>query len=391
MAKPQAWLGVAISNTAVTLVEICHHKGHTQLLGYAIKTLPPGEVIDNQIVDCEQMGDHIAHLVQRIGSQSKQAAIALPTSLALTKIIEMPAELTEDEIEAQIHIDADQHIPYPLSQVCLDFQIQGPADTDDSMQQVLLVAARLEHVEQQADSLTFAQLQPKVVDLESHAQICAFQLAWDNLSVHKPNNFTPNNLAPNHSFAPANTPQTVALIDIGESRTTFYSHQSGQLVYQSQQLFGGAQLTQAIANQQGIDLSQAVIIKHDLAAYITCHQQQGSGRHKHSHKHADLTKVYTQFVADLAEHITQAFDAYAALAPAVVTEHIMLCGGSALLPDIEAMLKDQLSCDVSVANPFGQMKVSDKVDRDELYAEAPRLMSACGLALRCQMQNQAYL
>ncbi|EBK2343940.1 type IV pilus assembly protein PilM, partial [Salmonella enterica subsp. enterica serovar Enteritidis] len=140
-------VGVDITTTAIKMVEITRQQGLFHLRNYGIEPLPRGAVVDKNIVDIDVVSDALARLSRGSGFSSKNIATAVSGSSVISKIIEMEADLTELERESRIRLDADQYIPYPLSEVNLDFEVIGPSATPD-MCKVLLVASRTENVDQ---------------------------------------------------------------------------------------------------------------------------------------------------------------------------------------------------------------------------------------------------
>ncbi len=181
-------------------------------------------MIDKEIKDPEAVGDAINKLSRSLSLSSKNVATAVSGASVISKIIEMDTAMSDTDREARIRLDADQYIPYPLTEVNLDFEVLGPA-ADEGKSRVLLVASRSENVEQRVEVMTLAGLETKVVDVESYAIERAFQLIVDSLPGQ---------------------PQNVALIDIGHSQTTLYIAKDGDFVYSREQLFGGGQLTESI-------------------------------------------------------------------------------------------------------------------------------------------------
>ena len=262
----------------------------------------------------------------------------------ITKIIDMDAALNDTEREAQIRLDADQYIPYPLAEVNLDFEVLGPSVVGDNMVQVLLAASRSENVEQRVDALTFGGMTTKVMDIESHAIERAFALMVDNL---------PNN------------PQLVALVDIGHNQTTLYVAKDGEFVYSREQLFGGVQLTEAIQNRYGLSFEEATINKREQTLPDDYYNE-----------------LLTPFMENVIQQITRSLQFYFSSSQYNNVDHIVLCGGSAGIPGLVGMIQQKLGNPTSVANPFINMSIDPRIDNDQLAIDAPGLMAACGLALR---------
>lgn len=180
-SKSQHLIGIDICATSVKLVDIQRQQGMYHLKSYGIERLPEGVVVDKLIVDTEAVGNIIAGLARRCQVAGSDAAAAVSGSAVITKIIDMDRVLSDVEREAQIRLDADQYVPYPLEDVNLDFEVLGPSLINDEMVQVLLAASRSENVDQRVDALTFGGLQTKVMDIETHAIERAFGLMVDNL------------------------------------------------------------------------------------------------------------------------------------------------------------------------------------------------------------------
>ncbi len=241
-SKSRHLIGVDICATSVKIVDIQRQQGMFHLKSYGIERLPEGVVVDKLLVDTEAVGNIITSLARRCQVAGSNAATAVSGSAVITKIIDMDMMLSDVEREAQIRLDADQYVPYPLEDVNLDFEVLGPSLVSEDMVQVLLAASRSENVDQRVDALAFGGMQTKVMDIESHAIERAFGLMADNLP---------------------NMPELVALVDIGHNQTTLYIAKNGEFIYSREQLFGGVQLTEAIQNRYGLSAEEATLSKRE--------------------------------------------------------------------------------------------------------------------------------
>ena len=204
--KGRHLLGLDVSTTSVNLVELTKQQGRLHLKSYGVEPLEPGWVVDKNIVNSEEVGEVIARLVRRSGADAKDAATAVSGSAVITKVIDMEANMSDADREAQIKLDAEQYIPYPLAEVNMDFEVLVPSATDPNLVRVLLAASRSENVEQRVETLLMGGLTTKVMDIESHAIERVFGLMVDNLP---------------------NEPQVVALIDLGHKPSTLYIARGG--------------------------------------------------------------------------------------------------------------------------------------------------------------------
>ncbi|OLF41664.1 pilus assembly protein PilM [Psychrobacter sp. Rd 27.2] len=343
-SKSRHLIGVDICATSVKLVDIQRQQGMFRLKSYGIERLPEGVVVDKLIVDTEAVGDTIASLARRCQVANAHAATAVSGSAVITKIIDMDMALSDVEREAQIRLDADQYVPYPLEDVNLDFEVLGPSLVSDDMVQVLLAASRSENVDQRVDALTFGGMQTKVMDIESHAIERAFGLMVDNLP---------------------GLPELVALVDIGHNQTTLYVAKNGEFIYSREQLFGGAQLTEAIQNRYGLSSEEAALSKRERTLPDDYYPE-----------------ILTPFIENTIQQITRSLQFYFSSSQYSNIDHVVLAGGSSSIPGLAGMAQQKLGVTVSIANPFTNMTIAPHIDNEQLAIDAPSLMAACGLALR---------
>lgn len=343
-SKGRHLVGVDISATSVKLVDIQRQQGRFHLKCYDIEGLSPGAVVDKLIVDTEEVGAAIARLATRCQVAGGDAATAVSGSSVITKIIDMDMKLSDVEREAQIRLDADQYIPYPLDEVNLDFEVLGPSLLDDNLVQVLLAASRSENVDQRVDALIFGGLKAKIIDIESHAIERAFELMVDSLP---------------------NMPELVAIVDIGHHQTTLYIAKDGEFVYSREQLFGGLQLTQAIQDRYGLSFEEATINKRERVLPDDYY-----------------TEILTPFMESTIQQITRSLQFYFSSSQYNSIDHVVLAGGSSSIPGLPGMVQQKLGVPVTVANPFINMTIDPSIDNEQLAIDAASLMAACGLALR---------
>ena len=337
-------VGVDVCATSVKIVDIQRQQGIFHLKSYGIERLLPGTVVDKLIVDTEAVGDALSLLARRCQVSGSDAATAVSGSSVITKIIDMDMALSDVEREAQIRLDADQYIPYPLEEVNLDFEVLGASLIEDSLVQVLLAASRSENVEQRVDALTFGGLKTKIMDIESHAIERAYGLMVDSLS---------------------DMPELVALVDIGHNQTTLYVAKNGEFVYSREQLFGGIQLTEAIQNRYGLSFEEATVNKRERTLPDDYYPE-----------------ILTPFMEGAIQQITRSLQFYFSSSQYNNIDHVVLAGGSGSIPGLAGMVQQKLGVPVTVANPFINMTIDPYIDSEQLAIDAPSLMAACGLALR---------
>src|SRR5690625_245353 len=118
-------LGLDISSTSVKLLELSRQGDRYRVENYAVRPLPPNAVVEKNINDPEAVAQVIKAMVKQSKTKLKNTAVAVAGSAVITKVIDMPAGLSDDAMEMQISIEADQYIPFPLEEVAIDFEVTG--------------------------------------------------------------------------------------------------------------------------------------------------------------------------------------------------------------------------------------------------------------------------
>jgi type IV pilus assembly protein PilM len=349
-SKSKALLGIDISSTAIKLIELSQNVGSATALfrveTFAIEPLPNNAVVEKKIADADAVGQCILKAVQRAGTKTKRAAVAVSGSAVITKVITMSAALSDSEMESQIQLEADQYIPYPLEEVNIDFDVLGPSQASPDMVDVLLAASRRENVDDRVSALEIAGLTAAIVDVEAYAVENACALIM-------------------RGHGEGRAEQTVAVADVGASTTTLHVLHEGQVVYTREQNFGGQQLTDEVQRRYGLPRDQAVqkILDGDVA------------------ENYDM-EVLGPFKEALAQQIARALQFFYSGTTFSRVDQVILAGGAAGIRKIDELVEERLGLPTLVANPFTQMSLSPRVKAQELMREAPGLMVAVGLALR---------
>ena len=344
--KPNKGLiGVDISSTSVKLLELSVKSGNRYWVeSYALVPLPEGSVVEKNILNPEAVGDALERAINLANTQSTAAAFAIPTSMVITKTIEMDADMTDDEREVQIRMDAEQYIPFPIDEASLDFEVLPERLANPNRVNVLLVATRLENIEARSEVLELANLTAKIADVESFAIENAYQVFSDTLPMGV---------------------NTVGILDIGHTMTTLSVMQKNKVIYTREQVFGGKQLTQEIQNRYGLSFEEA-------------------GRAKKSRSLPDDydIEVLEPYLDAVVQQAARSLQFFFSSSQFNEIDHILLAGGNANIPGLAKLLQQKLGYRVTIANPFLQMGFSPQIDIKKIENDASSLMVACGLALR---------
>lgn len=340
-------LGLDISSSSVKLVELSRDKaGNLVLDRCAIEPLERGWITDGNVEKFEEVAEAVRRLVKKSGTKTKQVAMALPASAVITKKIILPGGLSESELEIQVESEANQYIPFSLDEVSLDFCVVGPSATSAGDVEVLIAASRKEKVQDRQGLAEAAGLKPVVVDVESYAS----RLATARLIENLPNK---------------GVDTMVALFEVGALTTSMQVIKNDEVLYERDQAFGGAQLTQLIVRQYGFSPEEAESKKRsgDLP------EDYESG-------------VLKPFVESMAQEIGRALQFFFTSTPHNKVDYVMLAGGSSALPGLTEAVTQQTSFASMCADPFEGMTIGGNVREKKMRREAASYLTSCGLALR---------
>jgi type IV pilus assembly protein PilM len=349
--QPAPLIGLDISSSSVKLVELGRGKdGGLVLERCAVEQLEKGWITDGNVEKFEEVADAVRRVVKKSGTKTKNVAMSLPASAVITKKIVLPGGLSDAELELQVESEANQYIPFSLDEVSLDFCVVGPSSSSVGDVEVLIAASRKEKVQDRQGLAEAAGLKPVVVDVESYASRLATGRLIDGL--------------PNKG---ADT--MVALFEVGAMTTSMQVIRNDEVLYDRDQAFGGAQLTQLIVRQYGFSPEEAETKKR-------------SGELPEDYE----SGVLRPFVENLAQEIGRALQFFFTSTPHNRVDYVMLAGGSASLPGLTDAITAQTSFTCQVLNPFEGMAMGSGVREKKMRREAPSYLSACGLAMRRFLQ-----
>ena len=313
--KSGSLLGVDIGATAVALVELSLVRESCRLDAWAVEALPDGAATAENISDAGAVGATIRRAAKRAGCRARRAAFAVPGSVAVSKTIDMDASLGDRDLELEVALEADRHLPFGSDEIALDFEQLHLSATDPSQAEVLLAACRAEHVERRCAALESAGLTAVAADIETFCQQRAVRYSETGEST------------------------VVAVADISATATTLCVSDRDAVIFTRGAPFDAARLHAA-----------------------------GEGSR---HAAEDWLRVVSRLLR-----------LYAAAPSSVAIPRLLLAGGGATAPGVAPLATRELGLAAVVANPFAGMALARSVDAAALERQAPRLATACGLALR---------
>ncbi|MFQ5546361.1 MAG: pilus assembly protein PilM [Acidiferrobacterales bacterium] len=344
--KAPSVLGIDVSSSACKVLELSRADEHCRVERYAVEPLPQNSVVEHAITEVEQVAQAVERAVKRSGSRCKHAAVAVAGAHVITKTIKMPANLSENDLQTQIEMEADHYIPYPLDEVNMDYQVIGATEDNPEEMEILMAACRKEIVDDYVAVIQAHGLTPAIVDIETYAMESAYSL----IAQHMPG---------------GGMEKTVAILDVGATTTNINVIHNNRSVYSRDHTFGGRQLTEEIQRRYGLSYEEAGLAK-----------KQGGLPDNYQ------TDVLRPFMEAMCQEAMRALQFFYSSSPFNNVDQVLLAGGCAQIPGIDEMVAARIGVPALVANPFASMSLASRIKSEMLANDAPSLMISCGLALR---------
>ncbi|MBM3224817.1 MAG: type IV pilus assembly protein PilM [Candidatus Tectomicrobia bacterium] len=267
----------------------------------------------------------------------------------IVKRIRVP-QMTEKELNEAIQGEAEQHIPFEISDVHIDFQIL-PAVRDederaDNQMDVLLVAAKKAKIRDYTTLLTSAGLNPVVVDIDVFALENEYEVTTaDNVGV-------------------------VALVDIGATTMNINILKDGSTMFQRDIAIGGHRYTSTLQKELNVSYEDAEALKMGVGL-------------PDRYSPEEVLSIMASVSEEIGEEIQRSFEFFRTTAADEVIDRMVISGGCARIKGLDRFLSNRLGLPVSVADPFRGLYYSDKFfDPEYLHDMAPMAAVSVGLALR---------
>ncbi|PLX91373.1 MAG: pilus assembly protein PilM [Desulfuromonas sp.] len=342
--KKKDIVGIDIGSYAVKLIRLREHKGGYQLQNMGMERLPSEAIVDNAIMDSTAVVDAIRTLLEEQKVKAKGVATSVSGHSVIIRKIQVPT-MTEEELETSIQFEAEQYIPFEISEVNLDFQIVGTDEKDPSQMNVILVAAKKDHVSDQVAVLSECGLNPVVMDIDCFAVENAFEVSYG-----------------------ASEETLVALINLGASAINVNIVRNGSAVFTRDIQIGGNLVVEELQKRAGLDREEA--------EQIAISSESGSD--------PDLVQEILQdSLESLCQEVQRSLDFFAATSADERVQQVYVTGGVSLMVGLCEALSARLELPVEKLDPFQGIAVDSKsFDPEELKGVGPLFSVAIGLAMR---------
>ncbi len=336
-------VGLDIGSRTVKAGEVIETKKGRRLKKFGMIDIAPGVIQEGAVKDPEAAADSIRQLFKSFGIREERVAVSIGGYSVIVKKINVET-MPEERLQEAIAFEAEQYIPFDISDVNLDFHIIGENENNPRQMSVFLVAAKRAMVDDYVNLVTMAGLTPCIVDVEAFALQNSFEINYDFVE------------------------KSVALIDIGASKTSLNILKGGQSVFMRDVSLGCGQVNQNIMSLSGCSFEEAERLK------------LGDQSDKLSAQ--DLAKIVSSVVTDWCAEIRRALDFFFSTYTEEEITRIVLSGGGANIKEFRQLLAAETSAKVEIINPFINIEADSGFDAAYLQQIAPQAAICMGLACR---------
>ncbi len=346
MAEGKPLVGVDIGATSIKVCQLRESRKGYGLLRMGFHPLEPQTIVDRHVMNSQAVIDALVRTFQ--GSKIKQKEVALSVSgqSVISRKITVPI-MTTAELDEQIQWEAENHIPFDIKDVNVDYEILRRRPEAGQMD-LLLVAAKRDEINDYVQIAKQAKLKPIVVDIDA---------------------FTIQNLFEYNRGLPPD--QTFAIINVGATQASINIISRGVSAFTRDIANGGNYLTEQIIKQVGVPYEQAEDLK-----------VQASAAHAASGLPPKVFEVVEQVCDTIAGEIQRSLDFFLATSGEERISRVYLTGGTANLHQLSTAIERRSRVAVEVVQPLERISVDKEVDRAMLEQRAAQLAVALGLAMR---------
>jgi type IV pilus assembly protein PilM len=340
MAEGKNLVGVDIGASSIKVVQLKAQRKSLSVVRYGYAALPPQTIIDGHV-----------KIFQDNKISTKDVAVGVYGQSVIVRKITVPM-MTSEELEEQINWEAEQHIPFDIKVMSIDYEVLRKRPEAGQMD-LLLVAAKKDEINDYASILREAKLRPIVVDI---------------------NAFTIQNIFEQQQGLPEDG--TIALLNVGAAVSSLNIVSRGVSAFTREITNAGNAITEEIQKQCGVPYDQAEAYKCGGGPTQIVPQE--------------VHQIISQACDGLAGEIQRSLDFYLATSGESEISKIFVSGGSAYLAPLCKAIEKRARVPVMLFDPMANMAVDTKsVNEADMRSRAAQLVVALGLSLRCDKERRS--
>lgn len=336
-------VGLDIGSRVLKLAEIDETKHGRVLKKFGMFEIESGYIEEGVIKNPEAVADGIRQLFKMYKIKEPNVAISICGYSIIVKTISVQ-HMDEKTLQDTINFEAEQYIPFDISDVNLDFQILGESPGNPNQMDVLLVAAKKDVVNEYASLVQLAGLNPIIIDVDAFALQNIYEVNYENEG------------------------ENVALIDIGSNKSTLNIVKGTNSILIRDVTMGCHQINQKISSLVGCSIDEA--------------EQFYNSSQSEKIATKEIIEIIASVVGEWCGEIKRALDFFYSTYPSDHIKKIVLSGGGANIKKFRQQLAQETSSEVELINPFNNFVIDSSFDPAYLEQVAPQAAICMGLALR---------
>lgn len=344
--KKKSIAGLDIGSSSIKMVELDGKLSSLNLVSLGFENLPGDTIIDGQIMELNVVSDVIQSVCNNHQVMATNVVTGVSGHSVILKNIVLPW-MTREELEESIDWHAEEHIPYDLADVSLDYQVT--AQTAE-LTHVLIAACKRERIDNIRQAIQLAGKTPVVIDVDTFALQNCYEV-----------NYNPTE------------DQVVTLLNIGASTMNVNIVKGTRSLFTRDITVGGSQFTDMLQRSLGLNFQQAEAVKRGVVDAVDGLEEKS------------IQPLMSNVTEIVAMEIQKTFDFYRATTQdrETIVQKILISGGGSKLVGLAAELSQRLELPVEVLDPFRNINVdTKKFDPDYLREIVPEMAVAVGLAVR---------
>jgi type IV pilus assembly protein PilM len=339
-----ASVGLDIGSNSVKLAEVSKRGGKPTLTNYGIGELLPEAIVDGEVMDREVVIDTIRELFLSRKFTNREVATAVSGRAVIVKKI-LVDKMPPAEASEAVYLEAEQHIPYGIEDVYLDYQVLRPeVENNEEKMELLLVAAKRDMVDAHAALIREAGLTPRIVDVDSFAVQNAYEA----------------------NYSPEDT-ETILLMNIGAFVTNLNIVRGEIPLFTRDLSIAGNTFLEQIQRRVNVDRDEARKLLFETKDLPS----------------DEIREIVGAIGEDLSVGVERSLSFLKGSGEAERIDRIVLTGGSSRIPGLLSHFADRHGVPVEVGNPLARVGYDERLfEGDDFDTVSPALMVAVGLALR---------
>ena len=341
-------LALNVGASKVVLAEFAVKSGRApELINYGMSEL--GMDPDNDVSVSSLLVGAVREIMKSRGIRSAPLMLSLSGQMVFPRFVRLPA-VSEDKLLQMVQYEVEQNVPFPMSEIVWNHQFIGDASSGE--QCAMIVAAKTENVREITDCVVEMGLEPEIVDVAPMALYNCLRYNYSQLDG------------------------CTVVLDIG-ARSTNLIFAEDEKIYNRCIPVAGNAITQEIAKSCGKTFAEAEALKQELAFVslggVTASEDETAER---------VSKVVRNVVTRLHAEISRSVNFYRSQQGGSAPVRMFLTGGSSVMPHLDTFFREKLQIEVDYLNPFANVGLSNRINRDQVGTDAFVLSESVGLALR---------